>query len=304
MDGHMSPFKIAFLLTTTVASALAYEEGTLKFPVKAVHITSLFGESRGDHFHAGIDFSTEQPVWAAAAGEVVFCRDTARDGGRVLLGPGNFAVLEHAENLRSYYYHLATGSVTRPLDRVSTEQILGMMGSTGRSTANHLHFMVEDRKAGRILNPLAVLPPVKDTRNPEVASLLLMGRDNKPQPLRDGRVLSLRGEMKLFAIAWDLRYDMMGDWHRRPNAFNGAGVRRLSWKVDDRLIRVYDFTYLKKSPRGFVVEGDFTHDDVYGLPWNFRLGSFLPIQPMHDFQVSAEDWAGNADTFRARLLFR
>lgn len=286
------------------ATAFAYEEGTLRFPVQSVRITSLFGESRGDHFHAGIDFSGEQPIRPAREGEVVFVRDADRDGGRPILGPGNFAVVEHSDGIRSYYYHLATGTVGRHLDRVKEDQVLGMMGATGRSTAAHLHFMTEDRKAQKILNPLALLPSVRDARAPEVSSLLLVGRDNKPQPLRDGRVLTLRGEMKLFAVAWDLRFDMMGDWHRRPNAFNGAGVRKLVFTVDDRVLRSYDFAWLNKTPRGLALDGDYTHDDVFGLPWSFRLGTFLPIQPMHDFQVRAEDWAGNADTLRARVFFR
>ena len=46
-----------------------------QFPVKNLRITSVFGESRGDHFHTGIDFGTKQNIYPIEKGEMIFIRD-------------------------------------------------------------------------------------------------------------------------------------------------------------------------------------------------------------------------------------
>jgi murein DD-endopeptidase MepM/ murein hydrolase activator NlpD len=64
--------------------------------------------------------------------------------------------VRHRNGLTSIYCHLSSIAV-RLGARVSQKQVIGAVGSTGRSTGPHLHFAV--RRAGAFLNPLGLKVP-------------------------------------------------------------------------------------------------------------------------------------------------
>jgi murein DD-endopeptidase MepM/ murein hydrolase activator NlpD len=116
-------------------------------------LTSFFG-GRSDPFtgepayHQGIDISTEkgEPVVATADGVI----DTASYSGDY----GNLIVIKHDFGLTTRYGHLSAFSV-KPGQAVKRGDILGYVGSTGRSTGAHLHY--EILVNGRLINPLSLL---------------------------------------------------------------------------------------------------------------------------------------------------
>src|SRR6185436_6968909 len=81
-------------------------------------------------FHQGLDISTEkgQPVYATADGVV---ESTANTGDY-----GNLIVLQHAFGLSTRYGHLSAFAVTQG-QTVKRGDIIGLVGSTGRSTGSH-----------------------------------------------------------------------------------------------------------------------------------------------------------------------
>lgn len=103
-------------------------------------ITSFFGMrknpfGRGYEFHDGLDFSAPYgaPVYATGSGVVVRAGWMGAYGLAVLL--------DHAEGYQSLYGHLSR-ILVRPGQRVEKGQVLGYVGSTGRSTGPHLHYGV------------------------------------------------------------------------------------------------------------------------------------------------------------------
>ena len=95
--------------------------------------------------HAGIDLPSRigSPVLATAAGTV-----------RVatwVRGYGNLIEIEHSGGVRTLYGHLSRVDVY-PSEHVTRGQIIGKVGSTGRSTGPHLHY--EMRVHGVAVNPL------------------------------------------------------------------------------------------------------------------------------------------------------
>lgn len=126
----------------------------------------------GDHFpfcydeHDGTDLllrggfpamdAGSTAVLAAADGEVLETHDGEYDRCRadaatmgVVCGdygyvtPANYVKLRHADGVETWYWHLARDSVTVAVgDRVSCGEPLGLVGSSGYSTAPHLHFEV------------------------------------------------------------------------------------------------------------------------------------------------------------------
>jgi len=121
-------------------------------PVKMnVEFTSGFGV-RSDPFrasaamHPGIDLagSYGTPIYATADGTVL--RAGWNSGGY-----GNLVEVDHGRGITTRYGHLS-GITVAAGQHVTRGQQIGRMGSTGRSTGNHLHYEV--RIDGRAVNPI------------------------------------------------------------------------------------------------------------------------------------------------------
>ncbi|MBA3270118.1 MAG: M23 family metallopeptidase [Acidobacteria bacterium] len=102
----------------------------------------------GADYHQGLDISADHgsPVYATADGTV---SQAAREGSY-----GNLITIDHGYGLETRYGHLSRYQVTHGA-KVKRGDIVGYVGSTGRSTGAHLHYEV--RVSGRLLNPLQLL---------------------------------------------------------------------------------------------------------------------------------------------------
>lgn len=98
------------------------------------HVTSPYGPRRG-RMHYGVDLKLDHgdPVVSAFAGKVRISRYHRTFG--------NVVVVRHHNGLETLYAHLSRRSVETG-DDVQAGEVLGLGGSTGRSTGNHLHFEV------------------------------------------------------------------------------------------------------------------------------------------------------------------
>lgn len=119
-------------------------------PVDDLELTSNFGV-RTDPFngharmHKGIDIPgpVGTPIYATADGIV--------SRSEWMNGYGNLVEIAHGNDTQTRYGHLSK-LLVQPNERVRRGQLIGLMGSTGRSTGSHLHY--EIRVAGEAINPL------------------------------------------------------------------------------------------------------------------------------------------------------
>ena len=97
-------------------------------------------------FHFGMDFTarTGTPVYATGDGVV-------QKSDNTLSGYGNLIIISHGFGYQSYYAHLSKYKV-RAGQRVKRGDVIGFVGSTGRSEAPHLHYEVH--KDGDAINPI------------------------------------------------------------------------------------------------------------------------------------------------------
>jgi murein DD-endopeptidase MepM/ murein hydrolase activator NlpD len=96
-------------------------------------------------FHCGVDFAAPAgtPITAVEEGQVVFSGKSPQYG--------NVIVIEHPNKMQTLYAHLAERDVEEG-DQVNRKQLIGKVGSTGRSTGPHLHFEVLEQHHN--VNPL------------------------------------------------------------------------------------------------------------------------------------------------------
>jgi murein DD-endopeptidase MepM/ murein hydrolase activator NlpD len=114
-----------------------------------LEMTSPFGVRIDPFFHSpsmhtGMDFRATpgEPIYATAAGKVV---KAGWDGGY-----GQMVEIDHGEGLSTRYGHMSSIGVSVG-QKVRAGQVIGRVGSTGRSTGPHLHY--ETRINGEAVNP-------------------------------------------------------------------------------------------------------------------------------------------------------
>jgi murein DD-endopeptidase MepM/ murein hydrolase activator NlpD len=98
--------------------------------------------SQGLHGYNGIDMADPvgTPIMAAAAGEVIVSKNSGWNGGY-----GEYVVISHGNGTQTLYAHMSE-NIAYPGMSVFQGQVIGYVGSTGKSTGPHLHFEVRGAK--------------------------------------------------------------------------------------------------------------------------------------------------------------
>ncbi len=130
----------------------------MKTPIKGARMSSGFGKRRHPvlgytKMHAGVDFAapTGTPIFAAGDGVV------ERSGW--FSSYGKYVRIRHNSELKTAYAHMSKiNSKVKSGQRVKQGQVIGYVGTTGRSTGPHLHYEVV--KNGRKVNPRSVNLPI------------------------------------------------------------------------------------------------------------------------------------------------
>jgi murein DD-endopeptidase MepM/ murein hydrolase activator NlpD len=147
--------------------------------------------------HNGIDIDAPNFRWmdngvplvvAAASGVVTSIHDGQPDRNTSCAGTDNFVRVRHPDGLTALYGHLRKGSVAVSVgQQVSAGDILGVVGSSGCSTAPHLHFELRNAANG-LVDPfrlgLWVSPP---PYNPAITlmDLVVAGGEMTAQQIKD-----------------------------------------------------------------------------------------------------------------------
>ncbi len=129
---------------------LSYDGGMFKFPLASyTRISDDYGPRIHpilgvEQFHNGVDFAAPKgtAIYAAYDGKVVAATYSS--------SMGNYVMIDHGDELYTIYMHASALYVSKG-DVVVRGETIAAVGSTGRSTGNHLHFSV--RKNGSYVSP-------------------------------------------------------------------------------------------------------------------------------------------------------
>lgn len=106
--------------------------------------------ARFSSYHPAIDIAAGlgMPIHPILDGEII-------EAGRDLFGLGNYVVISHEKDLKSKYAHLGRIFVKKG-DKVTSENTLGEVGLSGRTSGPHTH--LEITHLGNFIDPLTILP--------------------------------------------------------------------------------------------------------------------------------------------------
>ena len=153
---RLSLAALVVLLLTSMLWSFNFEPPSRAPLSSEFHITSGFGERhhpvlKNKKFHKGIDFKAPigTPVYATADG--IILKTESKENGY-----GNRIIIKHDEEFESHYSHLSEIHVVKGR-KVKKGELIGLVGTSGASTAPHLHYEV--RKNNKPVDPKDYLRP-------------------------------------------------------------------------------------------------------------------------------------------------
>ncbi len=250
------------------------------WPLEESRLTSTFGESRGDHFHDGIDLiSTNSDVKPLASGKTMFMWDQAMFPLDNEPGGGNYLILKHPEKgLYSVYMHLEKGLSHK--SEIGTADVLGRVGNTGHSFAAHLHFGLFTDSGKKSINPLTVLSSYKDKEAPEISEFALLIGD-RYVIVRENSTIRLTQHYPLLIRVVD-----------SVSGRERLGVYRLKVAVNGVPAVNREFDAIENIKGNHCVGGK-PFQEVFDIKGYYRVPEIKYRSGLNTIVVEAEDLAGN-----------
>ncbi|MDD5067185.1 MAG: M23 family metallopeptidase [bacterium] len=289
-------FKKASILLFLFLLCLSRVLPGITLPVKDAKVTSTFGESRNDHFHNGLDFGGgEQDVRAVKDGKVVFYSDKRDFPFQSYLGSGNFVLVEHKDNTRTYYMHLKEGSINKTNYSLKEGSYLGRTSDTGHSYGIHLHFSLEKIQPLEIMNPLKLFKEeLTDTLKPRIESVLVKVDGSDPMAVFDTITLNSGNNLSLYVKASDYF----------QNSMNKVAPYKITYSVNSEKFREYVFDKFIVKNNYYYLPPNFSFQDIYQKDGLYFLGDIVLRERRYDITLTVEDLYGNRTTTERHILVR
>lgn len=137
-DGDMGSYSYSTSGVSSSSSSNSYKKGGGSY-YENYYIKPVLGiRTQGLHGYNAVDFgaTTGTPVVASATGDVIISRDYGWNGGY-----GNYIVIQHNNGTQTLYAHNSQ-NIVYVGQHVVQGQVIGYVGSTGKSTGSHTHFEI------------------------------------------------------------------------------------------------------------------------------------------------------------------
>ena len=264
--------KILILLIILFSSNLTFSQDYINPLDFRLLLSGTFGELRGNHFHAGIDFKTKgvegQNIYAIADGYISRIKVSSYGYGKALY-------INHPDGKTSVYAHLQKFS--KKIDtivkkehykrkqfeinifpkanslKVKQGEIIALSGNSGSSQGAHLHFEIRDTKTEHPLDPLDygfkvidnISPIIKEIKifdidNHDLSSTYKISKKNKKYYTQDTIYSNSKVGIGIYT------YDQSND------AYNKNGVNDIKMYIDSVLIYHFELDQLDFSKNKYI----------------------------------------------------
>ncbi len=253
---------LTYAFTFTTYRTTDYPQDYFRSPVDhTIYLSGTFGELRPNHFHAGIDIKSRngkvgQPLFAVADGYV--SRIKVQSGSY-----GNVLYFNHPRGYTTVYAHLHEfpKEISDYIKQKQYEQqtfeielfpnpdqffykkgeVVGKLGTTGRSFGPHLHFEIRDTQTEKPINPQLFGFPIKDNIPPKLHQLKVYYLNKKQETIgtktydvyKSGNRYRIKGDT-LALGAWRIGMAIKAYDHME-GAHNWNGVYQIDMLNDDSL---------------------------------------------------------------------
>ncbi len=261
-------------------------------------ISSTFGESRYDHFHAGIDIAGENlSIYPIKDGKLLYLEFQSMNSHvrRFPSGSGNQVWLDHGNGYWSGYFHLKQFFLPDKKIQISSNESLGLTGNTGRSYGAHLHFFILENYGKKIINPLKILSKEIDENPPIIEYLAIIIKEQEKEHIttilpNTNNFIRLTKPRPIFLKVYD------------PGKIKQS--RRFPYRIEclfKNQIKneqyTFQFDYLETSDKGLLLNGIYKFEDLFYKNF-FKLGIFDYTNGINEIIVTAYDYNKNETTER------
>jgi len=255
---------------------------SFRWPLSESIMTATFGESRGDHFHDGIDMiGANTAVYPLTSGKLMFAWNRIYFPLDNYWGGGNFKIINHGKNILSVYMHLEDGDDLKP---VYTEtDILGYYGNTGHSYGKHIHFSMLDQDKRESINPFLNLPQFQDMKSPEILYFYVRIGD-KYVRLNENSDIRLTQHYPLLI---EIRDTITG----REN----LGIYKLKAIINGKEILNVEFSRIGTGENGLTVQ-KIPYDNIFDEKGYYKISGVQYLEGINNIEIHAADFSGNTSS--------
>jgi hypothetical protein len=260
------------------------------WPLENARITSTFGESRGDHFHNGIDMiSGSTKIYPADEGELVFFWDNSIFPTENYPGGGNFRILTHKNGYYSVYMHLDDSSTYKNI--YSNKDPVGEMGATGHSSGRHLHLSMVQINSKKFINPLSIFPEIPDKIKPDIEEAYVR-IDDKYFRISNNDNIRLTQHYPLLINILD-----------SMNKGDRLGIYKLLVMFNGEKIVDNDYSEISMINNVLKISGK-SFEELFDEKGYYKASKVKYIDGVNNLSVTASDYSGNESTKKLSFTVR
>lgn len=258
---------------------LAMWNVSFRWPINNPRLTSTFGESRGDHFHDGIDLVSADPrIFPVKDGKLLYAWNKSLFPLENYWGGGNYKIIKHDDNIVSVYMHLQDGENLEK--KYTQDDTIGNMGNTGRSYGSHIHFTILNQNLRESLNPFKLMPAYIDEKKPEVKFFYLKVNDRYVRINENSNLRLTR------------HFPMLIEINDSASGNERLGIYRLKVNFNGKDVMDSEFDKIKLSENGFSVS-KIQFNDLYDSAGYYKVPKIQYKEGLNKFIITASDYSGN-----------
>lgn len=240
----------------------------------------------------GMSFSETDSVRAAGNGKLLITLEKNRNFTGFPGTLGNAVILVHDEGLATVYGNLATTDRLETAANPESQSILAPAGSGAWGGDREVRFEVLDLANKTVLNPLMLLPAMKDTKGPRIRNAVAVSETGQTYTLGTTKYVK-QGQYRLYADVADSLETGSADY----------APFRITVLVNGKEQMAMPFEIMKsKDGAVFLSRPDFTFSRLYADPERIFLGAITFMRGKTDVSLLVRDFAGNERSAQFTLI--
>jgi hypothetical protein len=264
-----------------VIAAAAVSAFAFDWPLDGGSYRYGFGSPR-EGFLKGMEFGASGGmVKASDDGELTFAADGESLPGGYRLRGGSMMVIAHASDMTTVYTGMVKGSISSYLKNVRAGDALGLSAAADHS-GRGVTFYVFDSKERRFVNPLIIMPGLKDDKAPVIRSvaLVLNGVETPLEPPKAVRQAS---------------YELVIDAYDISPSGNSSAPFDVRVLIDgsEAAHAVYDAAWASSGISSMFGSTKVAEDSYLDAEGRIRLGPYILSRGRVVLTVAASDYSGN-----------